>query len=160
MTGQTFGRWTILGEFREGRKLYYKCRCECGTERAVYASSIRTGRSRSCGCMKADRAKDTIAENSKKNLATNAAFCTNFHSIERKTPYKNNKSGHTGVYWCKTNEIWKAIIYVQKKAIYLGSYHDIGEAIKAREAAEEKYFLPLIEAKHDAEKRMKEGARQ
>lgn len=153
MIGQTFGRWTILGEHRKGRKLYYDCRCECGTERTVYASSIRTGKSKSCGCLKIEQAKNIITDNSKERLATTKAYRTNFHVIERKEPYKNNKSGHKGVYWCKSEGIWKAVIYVQKKSIYLGGYHDIKDAIEARKEAEEKYFRPLIEAKHKKEEK-------
>lgn len=159
MIGQTIGRWTILDEFRKGRFLYYDCRCECGTERAVKANSIKTGRSRSCGCLKKERAKNVIAENSKERLATTAKYRTNFYSIEKETPYKNNKSGHKGVYWCKSQGIWKAVIYVQKKCIYLGGYHDIRDAIQAREDAEKKYFLPLIEAKRETEQRMKGGTK-
>lgn len=50
MIGQKIGRWTIMGEFRKGRFLYYECRCDCGTVRNVKANSIRCGRSKSCGC--------------------------------------------------------------------------------------------------------------
>lgn len=153
MIGQKVGRWTILGEFRKGRFLYYECRCDCGTLRNVKANSIKSGRSKSCGCLKQERAKDVIAKNSRERLTTNAEFRTNFDAIERTEPYKNNKSGHTGVYWAKQKGIWKAIIYVQKKRIYLGGYHDIRDAIQAREDAEKKYFLPLIEAKKTAEQK-------
>ena len=55
------------------------------------------------------------------------------------------------MYWEKQKGIWKAVIYVQKKSIYLGGYHDIKDAIRAREDAEKEYFLPLIEAKRAAE---------
>ena len=151
MIGQKIGRWTIIGELRKGRFLYYECRCDCGTVREVKANSIRSGKSKSCGCLKQERAKDVIAENSRERLTTNAAFRTNFHAIERTEPYKNNKSGHKGVYWGKHKCVWKALIYVQKKSIYLGSYHDINDAIRAREDAERKYFLPLIEAKRASE---------
>lgn len=137
MIDQKLGRWTILGEFRKGRLLYYKCRCECGTVRDVRANSIRTGRSKSCGCLRRERALEMIAENSKERIETNAAFQTNFQAIERAEPYKNNTSGHKGVYWCNSLGLWRAYINVQKKAIYLGGYHDIKDAIRAREAAEQ-----------------------
>ena len=74
-------------------------------------------------------------------------FNTNFQSIEREKPYKNNKSGYKGVYFEKKRGIWKAVIYVRKECIYLGSFHDIKDAIRAREDAEKRYFWPLIEAK-------------
>lgn len=57
MTGQRFGRWTVLGmttkEALDGHKrTACLCRCECGTERVVYAQSLRSGQTRSCGCAK------------------------------------------------------------------------------------------------------------
>ena len=163
MIGRKVGRWTILRELRKGRFKYYECRCDCGTVRDVKANSIRSGKSKSCGCLRQERAKDEIVNNSKKRIATNAAYHTNFHAIERTEPYKNNKSGHKGVYWCESKGIWKAVIYVQKKSIYLGGYHDIRDAIQAREDAEKEYFLPLIEAKRAAEheeiKRKEQGAK-
>lgn len=118
MIGQKVGRWTLLHDFRKGRFLYYECRCDCGTVRDVKANSIKSGRSKSCGCLKRERAVQEIAKNSAKRIATNAAYHTNFQAIEREEPYKNNKSGHKGVYWEKQKGIWKAVIYVQKKSIY------------------------------------------
>ena len=56
------GRWTVVGETRKGGRKYYKCRCECGTEREIYYRSIERGVSQSCGCLRREltkaRAKD------------------------------------------------------------------------------------------------------
>lgn len=145
------GRWTILQEFRKNGKTYYNCRCECGTIRDVLANSVRSGRSQSCGCLKRERAASVIAENSSGRLSLVATFRTNFCAIEREAPNKNNKCGHKGVHFCKSKGIWRALIYVQKKCIYLGSYHNIEDAIRARKDAEKEYFAPLIEAKRAAE---------
>ena len=52
--GQRFGRWTILDRYvfsARGEKKYL-CRCDCGTERVVYAHSLRGGLTKSCGCAK------------------------------------------------------------------------------------------------------------
>lgn len=147
MIGQKFGRWTILGKFRKDGIYYFECRCDCGTVRNVRANSIRSGRSKSCGCLLRERAELQISVNNKKQIDNNAQFNTCFQIIEREKPHKNNKSGHKGVYWEKTKGVWRSVIYVHKKCIYLGSFHDIKDAIKAREVAEKEYFLPLIEAK-------------
>lgn len=53
--GQTFGRWTVLGEaptVNDERRLL--CKCACGVERSVALNSLRKGRSHSCGCYKLD----------------------------------------------------------------------------------------------------------
>lgn len=55
MTGQRFGKWTVLGMTARTSTDGHKrtaclCRCDCGTERVVYAQSLRNGQSRGCGC--------------------------------------------------------------------------------------------------------------
>ena len=50
ITGQKFGRWTVL-EFHsvaKGGAKRWLCRCECGTVKPVQASSLKRGESRSC----------------------------------------------------------------------------------------------------------------
>lgn len=52
-TGRTFGRLTVLerGENTPTGKVRWVCRCECGRIALVWADSLRTGMSRSCGCL-------------------------------------------------------------------------------------------------------------
>lgn len=53
LTGQRFGRWTVLGEAGKdkGRDIYWKCRCDCGIEKEVSGIALRWNRSKSCGCI-------------------------------------------------------------------------------------------------------------
>jgi hypothetical protein len=51
-------RWTILGETRKNGRKYYRCRCECGTEREIYYRSIESGASLSCGCLRRELTKE------------------------------------------------------------------------------------------------------
>jgi len=51
-TGDVFGLWTVIrrgpnGKYREVR---FCCACACGTEKIVYASTLKSGKSKSCGC--------------------------------------------------------------------------------------------------------------
>lgn len=60
-----YGRWTTIGDpFHSGmakeKKLYIRCRCDCGTERAVQVNNLRSGTSQSCGCLKRKIARDRI----------------------------------------------------------------------------------------------------
>lgn len=59
LTGQKFGRWTILEEVPERyqRRVQYKCRCDCGTERIMIGGKIKKGLSYSCGCWAVERTK-------------------------------------------------------------------------------------------------------
>lgn len=52
----------------------------------------------------------------------------------------NNTSGCTGVCWDKRASKWQASIRHNGKRIYLGLFINIKDAIKARKAAERKYF--------------------
>jgi plasmid maintenance system antidote protein VapI len=52
---EPYGLWTVLERAKDqlcGGKLerYWKCRCACGTERAVKESALIAETSRSCGC--------------------------------------------------------------------------------------------------------------
>lgn len=64
-------------------------------------------------------------------------------SFNRRHP-GNSSSKKAGVYKFKKKKVWtgkwKAIIKVNKKVIYLGTFDTEDEAIQAREAAEVKYF--------------------
>lgn len=61
---QKIGRWTVLDECiktpRGERK--WLCRCECGTERYVLERSLRSGGSKSCGCLKQERALEAVVK--------------------------------------------------------------------------------------------------
>lgn len=60
LTGLKFNRWTVVSEASKlaGAKQtgkFWNCVCECGTKRVVYGETIRSGRSKSCGCLKAEK---------------------------------------------------------------------------------------------------------
>lgn len=53
LEGQRFGRWTAVSMVgRQGSNALWLCRCECGSERLVSTLNLRSGRSRSCGCLR------------------------------------------------------------------------------------------------------------
>ena len=58
LTGQKYGRWLVLGpgapSDRGERK--WRCACDCGTERDVLERVLISGGSRSCGCLRRERA--------------------------------------------------------------------------------------------------------
>lgn len=59
LTGQKFGKLTVLRiAVRAQRKPYthtkFLCACDCGKETIVDGGYLRSGRTRSCGCLRAD----------------------------------------------------------------------------------------------------------
>lgn len=64
LINQEFDRWTVIGTYitiknsknKSERKWF--CRCECGTEKYVLERSLLFGGSKSCGCLKLQRATE------------------------------------------------------------------------------------------------------
>lgn len=56
LTGRKFGRWHVF-ELLKGS--YWRCVCDCGTSKLVAGGSLRSGVSRSCGCLLRERAAET-----------------------------------------------------------------------------------------------------
>lgn len=56
LTGQRFGRLVALEptEERSDKKIVWCCLCDCGNEAFVISSHLRSGHSKSCGCLKKD----------------------------------------------------------------------------------------------------------
>lgn len=80
ITGQKFGRWTAIE--RVGTKAggaLWKAICDCGNKGEVRSNALRSGTSRSCGCLNADVHRDVC--------------------IKRNTTHGNAKrSGYTPTY--------------------------------------------------------------
>lgn len=64
LTGQKFGRLTVIapadakeyGKERD-KKSMFMCHCECGKSVEVAGNSLKTGNTKSCGCLNIDRLK-------------------------------------------------------------------------------------------------------
>ena len=57
LVGQKFGRWTVLEQAPRGDKpgqARWVCRCECGAEKQVDGFRLRSGESKSCGCLRTE----------------------------------------------------------------------------------------------------------
>ena len=53
LTGQRFDRWVVLSiHSRKSRKYKWECVCDCGRSAIVCGGSLRSGLSKSCGCLR------------------------------------------------------------------------------------------------------------
>lgn len=50
LIGQKFGKLLVIG--KSDKKSFWKCLCDCGNEKIVYSSSLYSGASKSCGCLR------------------------------------------------------------------------------------------------------------
>lgn len=151
LINRRFEKLKVIGQAE--RKGYVICQCDCGNKKEIRATSLTKKKqpTRSCGCIQRKRASEigskNITDNSKKKNETNVAFNTNFQVIENPKLPRNNKSGHKGVWWDESRNLWEAFIQVHGKRIFLGRFAQYEEAVKARVRAEEKHFAPLIKSK-------------
>lgn len=54
LTGRRFGKLTVLeqsGRSNQGR-VKWRCRCDCGAEAIVSGTDLRSGQTKSCGCLR------------------------------------------------------------------------------------------------------------
>lgn len=59
-----FGMLTVVGfAYATDKNAYWKCKCDCGKETVVRGYSLKSGGTKSCGCM----ARKTVAERSTKH---------------------------------------------------------------------------------------------
>lgn len=65
LTNQRFGRLLVLekdNDYCQRNNIkkpvsYWKCKCDCGTEKSVAASALRKGETLSCGCLRKEKGK-------------------------------------------------------------------------------------------------------
>jgi len=58
ITGHTFGYLTVVDFSHTTRHgALWNCKCKCGNKKTIYGSSIRTGHSKSCGCLQKEKAR-------------------------------------------------------------------------------------------------------
>lgn len=62
LTGQVFGRWTVLKRSKVNihGKPAWVCECSCGAVKSVAGSCLRMGESTSCGCNMREVAAETL----------------------------------------------------------------------------------------------------
>ena len=66
LTGQHFGRWTVINitdKRTKNRTIIWHCKCECGNEKDVDGYTLKSGQSKSCGCLQ----KEIASQNGGKN---------------------------------------------------------------------------------------------
>lgn len=146
MTGQRFGRLTVIGQaeldspLANGQRLAWRCRCDCGTEVIETRKNLLSGKVLSCGCL--------LSEASAKRLpdAVGQVGGTTLSAIRPDRPAnKNSKSGVKGVYWSEREKRWIAKITFRRKSITIGRFSSLQDAEKARKQAEEEMFEPALE---------------
>lgn len=64
LTDQRFGRLTVIEEDskRQHSSIKWICRCDCGRTVSVAGQSLRSGATRSCGCLRSEERKEDVID--------------------------------------------------------------------------------------------------
>lgn len=116
LTGEVFGRWEVVRHHGSAPGItggaVWWCKCECGTERPVKATSLQTGRSRSCGCLH----KEVVGAHARTRLRTvntkhgksrSREYAAWNQMIQRCTNPKNPTYARYGAKGVKVCESWQ-----------------------------------------------------
>ena len=62
--GKKVGRWNVISraEYGNSWEIRYNCICDCGFKAIVRKRSLRSGESKSCGCIKAEVTSKRLKE--------------------------------------------------------------------------------------------------
>ena len=52
LVGQRFGKLIPLAYFKRGRWIHWACLCDCGLITTAFSGSLRSGHTKSCGCLR------------------------------------------------------------------------------------------------------------
>ena len=138
LTGQRYGRLTVLGPAGESAGgQYWDCLCDCGKRCSCHKERLRSGLTKSCGCLQDEQRRKNMAD------AIHFVEGTCLERITCSKKASNNTSGFRGVYR-RENGRWRAAIGFQGKVYNLGTFSEMEDAIKARKEAEERLYQPLL----------------
>lgn len=153
LTGKKINRLTVLelAERNSSGQIQWKCRCNCGNIIFATTTYLKSGHTKSCGCLNKEKASKRLK--SKKFVESRNNYRkenflvegTSLSLINPKHLRKNNKTGVNGVYWDKKLKKYRVRINVKGKSISLGCFKNLQEAKDARKEAEEKYYKPILD---------------
>lgn len=106
LTGHRYGRWTVIEEV--GRKhggATWLARCDCGNEKVVKGNCLRTGSSKSCGCLNVEVHRRVCIERNTKHGLTNTKAFSAWVNIRQRCENKSTpaykKYGAKGIKVCE-----------------------------------------------------------
>lgn len=63
ITGQKFNKLTVIKYvYTKRKRAYWLCKCECGNETIIPTTALKSGNTKSCGCLHNEQTKINIAK--------------------------------------------------------------------------------------------------
>lgn len=142
--GQRYGRLVAIRPVYSGEDGVHmssgswECLCDCGKRCVCLKDNLRSGITKSCGCLQEEQRK----ENMKKAIHFVDGTCV--ERIASRKTCSRNTTGHRGVYRRENNR-WRASIGFRGRVYNLGSFQKYEDAVAARLEAERRLYDPFLE---------------
>jgi hypothetical protein len=105
LTGQVFGRLTVMNLYGSNKTTIWSCKCECGNYVVIPRGSLISGRTKSCGCLNrklvSERNRNKIINEQERKRLSNIRLGT-IHSEETKQKMSESRSGMNSPNYGKT----------------------------------------------------------
>ncbi|MFD1485408.1 alcohol dehydrogenase [Lacticaseibacillus baoqingensis] len=144
LTGQRFGRLTVIapsGYAKNGNALW-ECRCDCGRTVVKDAYRLRHGSVRSCGCLRREVLRARIYDNDAmtKRMGDITPLLIDGHGRATFVRSNRNSSGVIGVSYEKNTQRWIARLSVGGQLVLNERFKVYEDAVAARRKAEARYL--------------------
>ncbi len=92
ISGNKYGRLTAVGPAgkTKSRSIIWQCICDCGTITHVPISSLRSGHTKSCGCLGIDRRRDANIKHGQSNSEEYKIWASMIQRCTKNRPYGIN----------------------------------------------------------------------
>lgn len=146
--GDRYGRLTVIERMpNKGKRTVWRCRCGCGNTADVTTTELRSGDTKSCGCLFDETPKETPQMRAARKEYTDRNYADGTHEAlirKRDKVPTHNTSGVRGVYRLRNGK-YQAVINFKKKRYSLGKYDELAIATAMREAAEHLVYDAYLE---------------
>jgi hypothetical protein len=134
LTRQKFGRLTAL-QYQEkiGKKYFWSFKCDCGKTVILPSNAVKTGNTRSCGCIKREEMNRRFTKHGHAPAGKTTPTYNSWYAMIQRCTNPHNKCwknyGGAGVTVCKRWLVFKnflADMGTRPENTTLGRYGDIG----------------------------------
>lgn len=123
LTGQKFDRLKVISYVgtNNRREALWKCECKCGNVKIILGSSLRNGKTKSCGCLNSEKSRKKLHDYNITHGESRTRLYTIWNNMIQRVQNEKNKRykdyGGRGIQVC---EEWKKFENFRKWALENG----------------------------------------